>query len=200
MTGQVPVVFFDEFDSGLDTFELGWLRYFLAPMQDGIFQSAQGPSRLGRCVFVFAGGTQHSYAGFLEKVNDPRLSSMKCPDFVSRLHGYLDMFGVGADSKGDAQILELLRRALLMRSFVERDARGLVDFYTARAWLDERLVSVLLTIPLKHGARSLESILRLSRPDEAGRLTLSSLPPSESLRAHVDSKDLDAAISRGVYR
>ncbi len=32
---RIPLVFWDEFDTSLDGRPLGWLRYFLAPMQDG---------------------------------------------------------------------------------------------------------------------------------------------------------------------
>jgi hypothetical protein len=35
LRGRVPLVFFDEFDSFFDDSELGWLKYFLAPMHDG---------------------------------------------------------------------------------------------------------------------------------------------------------------------
>src|SRR5207302_11497491 len=52
LAGKTPVVFWDEFDSE----ELKWLRYFLAPMQDGAFQEAQLRHSVGKCVFVFAGG------------------------------------------------------------------------------------------------------------------------------------------------
>ena len=35
---EVPLVIFDEFDSDFDGEEFGWLKYFLAPMQDGLFR------------------------------------------------------------------------------------------------------------------------------------------------------------------
>ena len=37
LRGKIPLVFFDEFDTSLQGQALGWLRYFLAPMQDGEF-------------------------------------------------------------------------------------------------------------------------------------------------------------------
>ena len=40
LKGMIPLVFFDEFDSGFEG-ELGWLKYFLAPMQDGEFRTAR---------------------------------------------------------------------------------------------------------------------------------------------------------------
>src|SRR5262249_3752608 len=43
-----PLAFFDEFDSILNNQELGWLRYFLAPMQDGIFYDNENKDSAGQ--------------------------------------------------------------------------------------------------------------------------------------------------------
>jgi hypothetical protein len=59
--GQLPVVFFDEFDSQLPNAPLGWLKYFLAPMQDGKFKYKQTSLGIGKAIFVFAGGTRVRY-------------------------------------------------------------------------------------------------------------------------------------------
>ncbi len=53
LSGKTPLVFWDEFDSKA----LAWLRYFLAPMQDGEFQEGQLTHNIGKSIFVFAGGT-----------------------------------------------------------------------------------------------------------------------------------------------
>ena len=53
---KMPVVFWDEFDTSLESKQLGWLRYFLAPMEDGTFQEDQVTHYIGPAVFVFAGG------------------------------------------------------------------------------------------------------------------------------------------------
>jgi len=55
-----PLVFWDEFDTSLGDKALGWLRYFLAPMQDGAFREGQITHPIGRSIFVFAGGTSHT--------------------------------------------------------------------------------------------------------------------------------------------
>ncbi len=68
LRGRLPVVFWDEFDTSLDGAPLGWLRYFLAPMQDGEFQEGQIVHPIGRAVFVFAGGTASS----MEQFRSPR--------------------------------------------------------------------------------------------------------------------------------
>ena len=58
--GMLPLVFWDEFDTSLAGTPLGWLRYFLSPMQDGRFQEGQISHPLGGAIFVFAGGTSSS--------------------------------------------------------------------------------------------------------------------------------------------
>ena len=60
LRGTTPVVFWDEFDSR----EYMWLQYLLAPMQDGKFQEGQVTHPIGKCVFVFAGGTSYDFANF----------------------------------------------------------------------------------------------------------------------------------------
>ena len=84
LSGKIPLVFWDEFDTSLRETPLGWLRYFLAPMQDGKFQEGQISHPIGRAIFVFAGGTSSSMAEF-DKGAEKDFTSAKGPDFVSRL-------------------------------------------------------------------------------------------------------------------
>ncbi|MBK9305035.1 MAG: ATP-binding protein, partial [bacterium] len=60
LRGHVPVVFWDEFDSR----ELMWLQYMLAPMNDGEFLEGQVTHPVGKCIFIFAGGTCDSFEAF----------------------------------------------------------------------------------------------------------------------------------------
>ncbi len=64
ISGNVPLVFFDEFDSQFEGQKLGWLKYFLAPMQDGVFADGLYTHKIGKAIFVFAGGTAATYAEF----------------------------------------------------------------------------------------------------------------------------------------
>jgi hypothetical protein len=50
LSGKIPLVFWDEFDTSLGETPLGWLRYFLAPMQDGKFQEAHISHPIGRAI------------------------------------------------------------------------------------------------------------------------------------------------------
>ena len=47
LKGKIPLAFFDEFDANLDV-RFGWLKYFLAPMQDGEFRDGEVMHPLGK--------------------------------------------------------------------------------------------------------------------------------------------------------
>ena len=70
LRGKIPLVFFDEFDATLDGQPLGWLRYFLAPMQDGEFLDHGTPHPIGQSIFVFAGGTCNTHEDFARPFRD----------------------------------------------------------------------------------------------------------------------------------
>ncbi|HVT11201.1 MAG TPA: hypothetical protein VHE55_02960 [Fimbriimonadaceae bacterium] len=52
--GRLPIVFWDEYDSQHDG-PLGWLSYFLGPMNDGLYFRKERSRKLPKCIFVFAG-------------------------------------------------------------------------------------------------------------------------------------------------
>ena len=107
LAGKTPVVFWDEFDSRT----YSWLQYLLAPMQDGTFQAGQLSHAIGKCVFVFAGGTSRDFAHFGPADKTPQQETetqrkarhdfvmAKGPDFRSRLAGFLDVLGPNPDRK-----------------------------------------------------------------------------------------------------
>ncbi|CAH0024517.1 unnamed protein product, partial [Clonostachys rhizophaga] len=63
VSGQIPIVYFDEFDTTLNG-ELGWLKFFLAPMQDGTFFDHGYSRPIGRAIFIFIGGTAATFDEF----------------------------------------------------------------------------------------------------------------------------------------
>jgi hypothetical protein len=52
LSGKLPLVFWDEFDTTFENRSLGWLQYFLAPMQDAKFHVGQLTHFIGRAIFV----------------------------------------------------------------------------------------------------------------------------------------------------
>jgi hypothetical protein len=176
LDGRLPFVFFDEFDTPTDDKTLGWLKYFLAPMNDGEFLDSLGSShKIGRAVFIFAGGvfyTMNDFRHAREKVGkepytacpEDKCDFSKHPDFLSRLKGYIDIAGPnGTKTDGDTDLKGLLhffRRATLLRTMLE-DVRGI--FPDDKIDIDEEVVTAFLRADKYYnGVRSMRGIIDLS--------------------------------------
>jgi hypothetical protein len=198
LKGKLPLVFWDEFDATVDGRPLGWLRYFLAPMQDGAFQEGQIEHPIGRAVFVFAGGTSPDLASFGGKLSEEDRLSAKLRDFVSRLKGFLNVRGPNRQTDAaDGDPFYILRRAQLLRSLLWRHANHLFDGDGPNATLriDPGVLRALLHIRhYKHGARSLESIILTSTLTGKSAFERSSLPASEQLELHMPSDEFRALV------
>jgi hypothetical protein len=223
LSGLMPLVFWDEFDTQLES-ELGWLRYFLAPMQDGKFQDGSMLHYVGRAIFVFAGGTSVSMRQFLEKQMDETKKSefskdakaAKVPDFVSRLKGFVNVpslnYFMPGETPGDDRTNDdetkphqidaatALRRATMLRSFLADSAGDLEEMVPhkkggqaepvlrKRLNVDQSVISAFLRIKrYRYGARSMESIVKMSALGGKNRYDRSSLPPRDQLDLHVDA-------------
>jgi hypothetical protein len=214
--GVTPVVFWDEFDSRA----YFWLQYLLAPMQDGRFQDDQLNHAIGKCVFVFAGGTCFSFDEFKAKGGEEAAFKLaKAPDFKSRLDGYYDVLGPNQRVKPDevdvpdpsgpnqrplpdkedvpepSDICYPLRRALFMRAKFLGDAKGRLD-------IDPDLLEALLRVnKYKHGARSLEKLVLALKPPKGGQIQRSSLPPPAQLAMHVQAEKFNEILAHNAsYR
>lgn len=217
LEGITPVAFWDEFDSH----EYKWLQYLLAPMQDGAFQEGQITHPIGKCIFMFAGGTSDTFGEF--GVKPPRLKSredigiiepnasperkkelleelkryqdyklLKGPDFMSRLHGFLDVLGPNPARKPNCDdITYPIRRAIILRSML-----GLKDYDELD--IDRGLLIALLVGPeYCHGARSFEKIVNaLAQDCQEGRLQRSALPPPALLGCETCAEEFLALLHK----
>jgi RyR domain/ATPase family associated with various cellular activities (AAA) len=198
LSGSMPLVFFDEFDSAFGG-ELGWLRYFLAPMQDGKFREGGHAHPLGAAIFVFAGGTRPSFNHFaapmsLPEDDDERLAfaAAKGPDFASRLRGHVDILGPDPADKDDRTYP--IRRGFLLRSLIERDARQLISGTQLR--IDEGVLNALLTVlAYRHGVRSMEAVLAMSALTNRTQFERAALPPADQLGLQVDAAAFMARVT-----
>ena len=187
-------MFWDEFDSVFDKDQFGWLRFFLVPMQDGKFMEGKILHPLGKAIFVFAGGVCPSIEDFVHETETRR--EAKAPDFISRLRGYVNILGANppqtSNDKNVSDPFYLVRRAILLRSilwqnapkfFENRDSRGKlnIDSSVLRALLKPR--------QYKHGARSMEAIIGMSKLTGKTHFDQSSLPSEAQLDLHVDGQD-----------
>ncbi len=190
LSGKIPLVFWDEFDTSLGEMPLGWLRYFLAPMQDGKFQEGQINHPIGRSIFVFAGGTSSSMAEF-DKGIDKNFKSAKGPDFVSRLKGYINVLGPNPVKGNSEDPYFIIRRAILLRSCLKRGTPQLFEKRGGQEWLniDRGVLRALLKIgQYRHGARSIESLFAMSQLTGKTAFERSCLPSESQLDLHVDGK------------
>jgi hypothetical protein len=209
--GKIPLIFFDEFDCKLDDQELGWLKYFLAPMQDGAYHGSRQTIRISRAIFVFAGGVYSTFSEFdpstlppvpvpMDAERKERLKSFrsrKGPDFTSRLRGHIDILPINSP---DGEVKPIIRRAILLRSLLERYDHVANQRGEKEGNIDEDIVYALLTLDCyRHGARSMEAILQMCTPID-GRIEKASLPSRIQLHMHVDSDAFYVRVNRGRCR
>lgn len=195
LSGKIPLVFFDEFDSTFGE-KLGWLKYFLAPMQDGLFRDGDSVHPIGKAIFVFAGGTAVTYEAFcgegidelaVKMKFDKEFINAKGPDFISRLRGYVNILGINQTEK-TSDPLFIIRRAMLLRSLLERKVPHLIGD-NGEAFINNGVVRAMLNVPrYKHESRSMEAIVEMSMLNNAKRWEQSHLPSERQLKLHVDDE------------
>jgi hypothetical protein len=193
---RTPLVFFDEFDSTHGSEPLGWLKMFLSVMQDGTFAFGGDIMRLGKSILVFAGGTSHSFAQFSgsgigkESFDHKYFRSVKGPDFVSRLRGYVDVAGINpVDVLAGQKGFHFLRRGAMIRSIVSREYPDLVN-QDGIARIDPGVLNALISVSrYTHGARSLAAIFDMSNIVGHRTFEKSYLPSAQQLAMHLESVD-----------
>jgi hypothetical protein len=187
--GQLPFVFFDEFDTN----KLEWLKHFLVPMREGVFQWKGSEFPVGRSVFVFAGGTKSRFADFDQGEAAEDFREKKGPDFVSRLRGYIDVKGINPpEFKRRGEVSDhsdtsyIIRRALLLRLALAKQFPEIVHSETSEMAISTSVVrSFLLAKKYLHGGRSLESIVSMSHLRSGPSFGPSDLPAHNLILMHV---------------
>jgi hypothetical protein len=199
--GKIPLVFFDEFDTFFDG-KLGWLKYFLAPMQDGIFRDGETTHPIGKSILVFAGGIYNTFSEFSgdrlksQEKESEDFRNAKGPDFVSRLRGYVNVLGPNSVDGNDTVFI--IRRAMLLRSLLERKTKHLFDGNN-RARIDKGVLRALIKVPrYRHGARSMEAIIEMSMLSGRVCWEQAFLPAKEQLKLHVDEEMFSRLVVRDV--
>ena len=202
LRGQIPLVFWDEFDGQLNNQPYGWLRYFLAPMQDGLFLDQGMEHPLGAGIYIFAGGTSSTFESFARGMSGARAKKAKLPDFVSRLKGYINIKGINPFPDSIRDQMHVIRRAFALRVILKKAAEAIFNHESCR--IDEDVLRALLKqSTYKHGIRSLESIVAISDLRGKSSFGLSCLPPASQLALHVDAAEFTALLksrSRGTLK
>jgi hypothetical protein len=199
LRGRIPLVFWDEFDTSLNQTPLGWLRYFLAPMQDGSFLEGQVTHPIGKAIFVFAGGTCKRMEEFGTNLDDETdknekiFKAVKGPDFKSRLKGFINILGPNPQ-EGTYDPYFIIRRAILLNSILHRTAP---QIFSSGFHMEDNLLDAFLeTHVYLHGVRSMESIVTMSQLSGKTRFERSCLPPISQLNLHVIGWEFMARIQK----
>ena len=195
LRGRMPLVFWDEFDTSCEGTPLGWLRYFLAPMQDGEFTDQGRVHPLGGGIYVFAGATRHSFDQFCAGSNKSDLEAKK-PDFISRLRAYIDVRGPNGNPNTIEDRMYTIRRAFLLNHYLETNAPYIKQgnqFQVEPGVLD----AFLQITRYRHGARSMATLVSMSNLNEKRKYELSSLPPDHILAMHVNAKEFNTLTKLG---
>ncbi len=190
---KIPVIFFDEFDSTQGDRPLGWLKTFLGMMQDGLFNIGGDVTEIRKALLVFAGGTAETMLQFQERAvaDADSYRKNKVPDFISRLHGFLDVQGLNGEDSD-----RINRRALALKFQL-----GKRDMNSPIAIEDGLLRNLLWTAHFIHHNRSLQAIVDSSELTDKTTFDVSCLPGSTSSAPNgggLDQQDLlRLHISRG---
>ena len=195
--GQIPIVFWDEFDSH----NLNWLKEFLAPIQDARFTAGNITHPFGKAIFVFAGGTHETFESFNSAGEDKTFKEAKGPDFVSRLRGFINIKGPNPASQfagkdtgknlareqlPDEDTAHLIRRAIMLRIIIERSHPHLIKPETGMASISSSVIHGFLRAgKFLHGARSLEAIVVMSKLVNVRHYGVAQLPTKDLLQLHV---------------
>ena len=193
---DTKVFFFDEFDSSLEGVSLGWLRWFLAPMQDGKFFHGRSLKEIGKCILIFAGGTAATLNEFEERtrIDLAAYHEKKVPDFISRLRAFINIAGI--NNPGNDRPV---RRAVILRRYLEK------KFSTEKSKLpikEESAKGLLSNAHYIHGTRSMEALLEMSRWRKGQQFeNKKHLPPQHLMELHVSRGPLNGirvGISAGL--
>ncbi|MXN63588.1 AAA family ATPase [Stappia sp. GBMRC 2046] len=197
LKGKVPVLFFDEFDCTVGDEKLFWLKRFLAPLQDGVFTSGHTTHPIGKSIFVFAGGTTHSFDEFKKLAEqDP---ATKGTDFLSRLQAHIDVQGITPKKPYESSQMFsnsaarrfAMKRAIVLRDLLyirakhifagqKTDGEAKIDHNVASAFIHEQ--------GYVHGVRSMEAVIRMSTLDATQRFSAECLPTAQQLKMHVSEE------------
>ncbi|MEC4685417.1 MAG: AAA family ATPase [Nitrospirota bacterium] len=188
LQGKTPLVLWDEFDTSYNGSEAGWISSFLMPMQDAEFFDGMTNRALGKCIFVFIGGTFKDDAEFNAWASTGKGKTMKGPDFHSRLNNSLTVpsvdLALNIDKSTQGDDPAKLVRAVLIRAFLKKQQKVKV--------ISQDVLAFLLHVPLQHGVRSLEKIISTSALGKTRHFQAFHLPPLDVLQLHVDESKINS--------
>jgi hypothetical protein len=103
----------------------------------------------------------------------------------------MDMRGPNGNPNTIEDRMLAIRRAFLLNRCLVANARHIKK--GGRLQMDRGVLDAFLRVTrFRHGARSLDALVRMSNLNERQRYDLSSLPPDHILEMHVDAREFNA--------
>ena len=168
-------------------------------MQDGVFMEQGLTHPVGGGIYVFAGGTCKSFKDFCSYSDHAEVTAKK-PDFISRLSAYIDIQGINGIPDSINDDFQIIRRAFLLNGFLKRHAPHLTN-ESGEIQIEDNVVNAFLKVTsYRHGARSLETLIKMSRLAGKNKFELSSLPPEHLLDMHVKLKEFNHLLNDGHHQ
>jgi hypothetical protein len=196
LSGILPLVYINDFDTTLSGEQLGWLTHLLPPMHSGHVFDHGEMRHIGHAVFLLGSSTATSFESFEERISlgDQKRMDLddktegkelipKAQEFLSCLHSFVNVLGI--DEVDENDVMYPVRRAVVLRALLEeREPRLLSEDGIC---IDESVLDGLLLIPsYRHGLRSLKSILSMSKVTGKSNFERAALPPESQLGLHLD--------------
>jgi hypothetical protein len=105
---------------------------------------------------------------------------------------------MGPNRRDGEDTFYMIRKALFLRSMIERKAGNILND-KKEANIDDGVLRAFLKVPrYKHGVRSMGAIFEMSMLSNKNKFEQSALPPQEQLDMHVDAEIFSKLVSRDV--
>ena len=187
LSGFLPLVYINGFDTEYSGLPLGWLQYLSGPLHGGQFLDRGEMRHIGPAILLLGSSTKTSCGEFLKELERAKdVPSRAAQEFSSCLHGFVDMLGIDRVSCSDTSYT--VRRAVVLRALlVEREPNLQIGEGIS---IDESVLDGLLMVPtFRHGLRSLKSIIAMSKVTNRRHFERAALPPKAQLSLHLDYAD-----------
>ncbi|OJJ66197.1 hypothetical protein ASPBRDRAFT_201102 [Aspergillus brasiliensis CBS 101740] len=180
----LTLAYFDGFDGDFLNSPLGWLSHLSPCMLSGTFLEKGHVRPIGPAILLFGAGHATNFMEFDQRATFlTQQKQAKGSEFISYLHGFIDVRGPSQCDSQDE--LFSVRRAVMLRALLEERAPNVMT--GGRIMIDEGVLDGLLLVPtFRHGARSMRSLLAMSKLNQRNIFDRLALPSPAQLSLHVD--------------
>lgn len=187
LAGYLTLVYFEGFDNDLLDRPLGWVSYLSSYISSGTFVDKDHTiQHIGRAVFLFGSEHAATFEEFEQRLQSLAIfgkSTTNYSDFISSIYDTVNIHGPDRCHPFDSMFP--IRRAVMLRNMLEEIAPSLKvgNHFPIE---DDILRGLLLVPKLRHGTRSLRSLLEMCRFSSRPTFDRMVLPPPSQLKLHIN--------------